>query len=294
MALTSPGIIKAANDLLVKIGPEVAAVKQFAYDCSDAVEDYGQKVRVAMVTGGTSEDFSAGNYEHETGSLTDVFVTLDRQPKSTIALSGKDVLELANAPFWNKVAEAGRNSIANSVETAIKTAMATALASITKETTALGTLTLAKLSGLRGKCKGKIGDTVLVLSPDKFDEALGLFDSSVYGGTEAVRGGVIPNLYGFKSVVRMELPDYTPAAEGTQAVASTAALIPSNAIAVATRAVAVGDESCYSEIGTQSDENGFAITVMRHGSAASGKGFLNVTALVGATVVDAANIVLFK
>ena len=289
MALTSPGIIKAANDLLVKIGPEVAAVKQFAYDCSDAVEDYGQKVRVAMVTGGTSENFSqSANYEHETGSLSDVFVTLDKQPKSTIALTGKDVLELANAPFWNKVAEAGRNAIANAVEKSIGDAITTALASITKESTALGTLTLAKLAGLRGKCKGKIGDTVLVLSPEKFDEALGLFDSSVYGGTEAVRGGVIPNLYGFKSVVRMELPNY---ADSTP---STAALIPSNAIAVATRAVAVGDESCYSEIGTQADENGFAITVMRHGSAATGKGFLNVTALVGATVVDAANIVLFK
>ena len=290
MALTSPGIIKAANDLLVKIGPEVAAVKQFAYDCSDAVEDYGQKVRVAMVTGGTCEDFSqSANYEHETGSLTDVFVTLNKQPKSTIALTGKDVLELANAPFWNKVAEAGRNAIANAVEGSIGDAITTALDSITKETTALGTLTLAKLAALRSKCKGKIGDTVLVLSPEKFDEALGLFDSSVYGGTEAVRGGVIPNLYGFKAVVRMELPKY----DGTS-TASTAALIPSNAIAVATRAVAVGDESCYSEIGTQADENGFAITVMRHGSAATGKGFLNVTALVGATVVDAANIVLFK
>ena len=289
MALTSPGIIKAANDLLVKIGPEVAAVKQFAYDCSDAVEDIGQKVRVAMVNGGTSENFSASaDYEHETGSLSDVFVTLDKQPKSTIAITGKDVLELANAPFWNRVAEAGRNAIANAVEKSIGDAITTALASITKESTALGTLTLAKLAGLRGKCKGKIGDTVLVLSPEKFDEALGLFDSSVYGGTEAVRGGVIPNLYGFKSVVRMELPNY---ADSTP---STAALIPSNAIAVATRAVAVGEESCYSEIGTQADENGFAITVMRHGSAAKGKGYLNVTALVGATVVDAANIVLFK
>ena len=290
MALTSPGIIKAANDLLVKIGPEVAAVKQFAYDCSDAVEDFGQKVRVAMVNGGASEDFGASaDYEHETGSLSDVFVTLDKQPKSTIAISGKDVLELANAPFWNKVAEAGRNAIANAVETSIGDAMASALASITKESTALGTLTLASLAKLRSKCKGKIGDTVLVLSPEKFDEALGLFDSSVYGGTEAVRGGVIPNLYGFKSIVRMELPKY----DGTS-TASTAALIPSNAIAVATRAVAVGEESCYSEIGTQADENGFAITVMRHGSAAKGKGYLNVTALVGATVVDAASIVLFK
>ena len=287
MALTSPGVIKAANDILVKIGPDVAQINEFAYDCSDAVEDYGQKVRVAMVSG-TSEDFTAGNYEHETGSLVDVFVTLNKQPKATIALTGKDVLELANAPIWNKVAEAGKNAIAGAMEKAVDDAITSAIGSITKEATALGDLTLKKLAGLRSKCAGKVGDTVLVLSPAKFDEALGLFDSSVYGGTEAIRSGRIPELMGFKSVIKMELPEYS------DGVASTAALIPANAIAVASRAVAVGDESCYSEYGTQADDNGFAVTVMRHGSAATGKGFLNVTALVGATVVDAASIVLFK
>ena len=289
MALTSPGVIKAANDILVKIGPDVAQINEFAYDCSDAVEDYGQKVRVAMVSGGTSEDFSqSANYEHETGSLVDVFVTLNKQPKATIALTGKDVLELANAPIWNKVAEAGKNAIAGAMEKAVDDAITTALSGITKEATALGDLTLKKLAGLRSKCAGKVGDTVLVLSPAKFDEALGLFDSSVYGGTEAIRAGRIPELMGFKSVIKMELPEYD------SGVASTAALIPANAIAVASRAVAVGDESCYSEYGTQADDNGFAVTVMRHGSAATGKGYLNVTALVGATVVDAASIVLFK
>lgn len=287
MALTSPGVIKAANDILVKIGPDVAQINEFVYDCSDAIEDYGQKVRVAMVSG-TSEDFTAGNYEHETGSLVDVFVTLDKQPKATIALTGKDVLELANAPIWNKVAEAGKNAIAGAMEAAVGDAITTAIGSIKKETTALGDLTIKKLAGLRSKCAGKVGDTVLVLSPAKFDEALGLFDSSVYGGTEAIRAGRIPELMGFKSVIKMELPEYD------SGVASTAALIPANAIAVASRAVAVGDESCYSEYGTQADDNGFAVTVMRHGSAATGKGFLNVTALVGATVVDAASIVLFK
>ena len=288
MALTSPGVIKAANDILVKIGPDVAQINEFAYDCSDAVEDHGQKVRVAMVSGGTSEDFTSGDYEHETGSLVDVFVTLDKQPKATIALTGKDVLELANAPIWNKVAEAGKNAIAGAMEKAVGDAITAAIGSIKKETTALGDLTLKKLAGLRSKCTVKVGDTVLVLSPAKFDEALGLFDSSVYGGTEAIRAGRIPELMGFKSVIKMELPEYD------SGVASTAALIPANAIAVASRAVAVGDESCYSEYGTQADDNGFAVTVMRHGSAKTGKGYLNVTALVGATVVDAASIVLFK
>ena len=58
MALTSPGVIKSTNDILVKLAPKINIVKQFAYDISDAVADKGGKVRVATITGGTAESFS--------------------------------------------------------------------------------------------------------------------------------------------------------------------------------------------------------------------------------------------
>lgn len=68
------------------------------------------------------------------------------------------------------------------------------------------------------------------------------------------------------------------------------AIIPANAIAIASRAVTVGDPSCYSEVGTATDEFGFSITFLRHGSAAKGKGFLNATSLWGAAMVQPSKI----
>lgn len=46
-----------------------------------------------------------------------------------------------------------------------------------------------------------ISETALLLTPDMFAKLLGTLDANVYGGTEAIRGGRIPGLYGFKSVI---------------------------------------------------------------------------------------------
>lgn len=100
------------------------------------------------------------------------------------------------------------------------------------------------------------------------------------GDSNAIRNGVVGNLYGFKAVVQMkDLPDGV-----------IGAIIPENAVAIASRAVAVGDPSCYSEVGTASDEFGFTMTFLRHGSAAKGKGFLNATCLWGAALVQPSKI----
>lgn len=65
------------------------------------------------------------------------------------------------------------------------------------------------------------------------------------------------------------------------------AIIPRDSVAFASRAVPVGDEGCYSEYGIVTDpETGYTLTVLRHGSAAKGKGFINVTSLWGAALVQ--------
>lgn len=95
MALTSPGVIKASNEILVGLAPEITMVKQFTYDISNDVADYGAKVRVPFITAGNAENYgddncadtNTGNYAHATGSLSDVFVTLTAQPKVTIPIT---------------------------------------------------------------------------------------------------------------------------------------------------------------------------------------------------------------
>jgi len=275
MALTSPGLIKGANQVLVDVAPELNLIKLFAYDCSDAVAEAGAKVRVAIASGGTAESYNASsaNYEHETGSLDDVFVTLSTQPKSTIGLTSMDALELAESPYWNTFADATGNSVSANISATIGGLFTAANCTGGKIT--MASVTKAALAGLRANCVGRVANSVLLLAPDYYADTLGLLDSSVFGGTDPIQTGYIPRLYGFKAVAQAnDLPT------GVKGV-----LLPSNSIAVASRTVAIPDPSCYSEYGTVKDENGFALTVLRHGSAATGKAFINTTCLFGAAFV---------
>lgn len=273
--LTSPGIIKAANEMLVGLAPEVNIIKQFQFDVSDAVADAGAKVRVATVDGGTAENYNAdsSNYGHVTGSLSDFFVTLDSQPKSTIKITSTDKLELPNDSFWARAAEAGRNSIAKAISTKIGGLFTTTNCAAGKIT--MASVTKAALAKCRTNAatKGRVADYVLVLEPDYFADALALFDSNVYGGTDPIQSGYVPRLYGFKAVVcGYDLP------EGVKG-----ALVPSTGLAIAVRPVAIPDPAAYPECGVVTDENtGFSLLAMRHTDFNTGASLVNVTTLIGA------------
>ena len=188
MALTSPGLIKGANQVLVDVAPELNLIKLFAYDCSDAVAEAGAKVRVAIASGGTAESYNASsaNYEHETGSLDDVFVTLSTQPKSTIGLTSMDALELAESPYWNTFADATGNSVSASISATIGGLFTTTNCTGGKIT--MASVTKAAIAGLRANCVGRVANSVLLLAPDYYAETLSLLDSGVFGGVE---GGVL-------------------------------------------------------------------------------------------------------
>ena len=278
MALTSPGVIKSTNEILVKLAPTITIVKQFAYDISDTVADYGDKVRVAMVTGGTAEEFdptnTSKNYEHETGALSDVFVTLDSQPKSTIGISQMEKLELPNDSFWGKFAEAGSNSIGKAISTKVD-GLFTSTA-CTGGKVVMASVTLANLAKLRASCAGRVADTVLVLDPGYYADMLGVLPFNAYGDQDPIKNGYVEKLFGFKAVV-----------EGTDLPAGVkGALVPANGVAVAVRPVAIPDPSAYPEAGIVTDENGFSLSAFRHTAFATGKAYLNATCLVGATLTQ--------
>ena len=274
MALTSPGVIKAANEILVGLAPEVNVIKQFQFDISDAVADYGDKIRVAMVDGGTAENYNAdsSNYGHVTGSLSDFFVTLDSQPKSTIKITSTDKLELPNDSFWTRTAEAGKNSIAKAISAKVGGLFTTTNCAGGKIT--MASVTKAALAKCRTQAasKGRVADYVLVLCPDYYADALALFDSNVYGDSDPIQDGYVKRLYGFKSVVcGYDLP------EGVKG-----ALVPAEGLAIAVRPVAIPDPSAYPECATVTDENGFSILAMRHTDFNTGASLVNVTTLIGA------------
>ena len=280
MALTSPGLIKGANEILVDLAPELNLIKLFSYDLSDVVAQAGSKIRVSTVTGGTAETYNAStaNYEHATGELGDFFVTLNSQPKSTIPLTSTEALEIAESPYWPKFTEAARTAVSASISKTIGGLFTAANCTGGKIT--MATVTKGAVAGLRANCKGRVADNVLLLAPDYYAELLGLLDSGVFGGVDPIQTGYIPRLYGFKAIAQgNDLP------EGIKGV-----LMPSNSIAIASRPVEIADTSCYSEYGVVTDENGFALNVFRHGSPATGTAWLNVTTLFGCAFTKKKNV----
>lgn len=279
-SLTSPGLIKAANDAIVAATPDLNIARLFAFDMSDDFADVGTTVKVPVAAAGTVEDFNAStnDLENTDGSVTYAPVVLNKTPKSTFEFSGMDKLAAPNAPYWARVREAAADGVKASISTTLG-GMFTA-AACTGGKVVLASVTKAGVAGLRAQCLGRTANTVLALEPGYYNTLLSLLDANILGTGAAIQTGYIGGLYGFKAVVQMlDLP------EGVKG-----ALIPADSVAVASRAFPVGDEGAYSEYGTISDEYGFTLTVLRHGSPAKATGFLNVVSLWGASLVQPSKI----
>lgn len=281
MALTSPGLIKAANDALVGVSPDINIAKLFAYDMSDEFADYGTTVKVPVATATASElaltGESINDYETDSGSISYANVVLNHQPKATFKAPKAADFEAPNAPYWGRMTSAMVNAIDGNISTVLG-GLFTA-AACTGGKVVLASITKASVAELITKCAGRVSETVLGLNPVGYATLLSLLDVSAYGGAEAIRTGYIPGLYGFKAVIQLkDLP------EGV-----TGALIPSTAVAVAARKT-IKDEAGFLEAGTVMDENGFPITITRHFSAAKRDTFLNADVLWGAALVQPAKV----
>ena len=152
-----------------------------------------------------------------------------------------------------------------------------------------GDLTKKSVAALRKACHDadiSVRDTILALNPVKFAELLSLLDAHMYGGTEAIRDGMIPNLYGYKAVMEM---GSLSADTGENLVG---ALIPASAIAVASRTVDVLNPKLYDEIGTATDDNsGLVLQMRRGGDWKTGDSVATVECLFGAKLVQPTKIV---
>lgn len=280
MALTSPGLIKAANDALVGVSPDINIAKLFAYDMSDEFADYGTTVKVPVASATAAELSLTGtinDYETDSGSISYANVVLNHQPKATFKAPKSADFEAPNAPYWGRMTSAMVNAIDGNISTVLG-GLFTA-AACTGGKVVLASVTKASVAELITKCAGRVSDTVLGLDPVGYATLLSLLDVSAYGGGEAIRTGYIPGLYGFKAVIQLkDLPSGV-----------TGVLIPSTAVAVAARKT-IKDEEGFLEAGTVMDENGFPITITRHFSAAKRDTFLNADVLWGAALVQPAKV----
>ena len=110
-----------------------------------------------------------------------------------------------------------------------------------KLTVALATFGRKAIASLRGKIVAAElipAKCVLALNPDFFSALLADLDSQVYGGRDAIVGGVIPGLLGFRSII--EVPQFS----------APGFVCHPDAIAVASRKIVPADTTPYKEFGS--------------------------------------------
>ncbi len=255
-SLTDPSLVFAANKALIAAHPAIAKVSEFATDFSSDAAQPGDTLKVLFfdTNPATAYDAVNNNYGTVNGTLGNVSVTFDHRVKKTYAYNPTDHLKV-NPAVWKRRGDAAGVSISLAIESAVSLVInktnipKTGTGSAANESV-LSNITKANLAKLRAAADAagiNPGQTVLVLNPSAFAEMLSLFDANIYGGTEAIRNGVVPGLYGFKSI--MQLPLDTAAAEKL-----VGALVPSEALGIAGRTIPADDVGSGAECGFTTDE----------------------------------------
>lgn len=265
-SLTSPGLVFAANRALIGAHRAIAKTSQFATDFSADAANPGDTMAVEFFDTDPATDYNdeSNNYGTVNGTVGDVKVTFDKRVKKTYGYKPTDLLK-ASAAIWTRKGDAAGLAVGLAIEK--KIAALVNRTDIPKTGDGFGayneqvvaSITKKALSNLRAACAdvGEAGidpaQTILVLTPSAFADALALFDANVYGGSEAIRLGMLPGLYGFKGVMELQLSK-------TAGENLVGALIPADALGVAGRTIPADDVGDGAECGfTTDDASGLTI-----------------------------------
>ena len=188
--------------------------------------------------------------------------------------------------WWEGKAELNATAVAASASNAVtnlitKTNFSKAVLSVGTADN-FGTATVAKIAAaVENKTnKLRVKFSTLALSGEYFYKLLAGLDANVYGGTEAIRNGVIPGLFGFGKVMLVH------------GLSTPGFVCEPSAIAFAARGFRPADETPYRAVREIKDpESGLSLTLVEYGDGPTGDLSESVTTRIGAAVGDAGALV---
>lgn len=318
-SLSSPALRFAANEIIMSLRKEITPVTQFTTNFTAEAVTKGTTLLIPIIYDTEAGEFNreTNNYLTPNGSLMYTPMKFDKHIKHSFGFTANDFNLVNGTSFWSKSAESSTRALARKIANAtfglINPTSIPADPSkvdeteitdkdgnvIGKEGTPLhfgawnekvvgtGVFTKGIAAQLRAACDAAdiaAGDTILALNPVKFAELLDTLDAQLYGGPEAIRSGIIPNLYGYKAVVEVnEMPNV-----GNQ----IGALIPATSMAIASRILPVLNPKLYEEIGVTTDEkSGLAIQLRRAGDVATDDSVATAEVLFSTKLIQPTKIV---
>ena len=316
-SLVSPALRFAANEIIMSLRKEITPVTQFTTNFTAEAVTKGTTLLVPIVYDTEAGEFNRenNNYLTPNGSLMYAPMTFDTHVKHSFGFTANDFNLVNGTAFWSKTAEASTRAVSRKIANTVfglitptniptrgtykwditdkdgnvigSEGVPLQFGSWNEKVVGTGTFTKGIAAQLRAACDEAdiaAGDTILALNPVKFAELLDTLDAQLYGGPEAIRSGIIPNLYGYKAVVEVnEMPN-----AGNQ----IGALIPATSIAVAARILPVLNPKLYDEVGVTTDEkSGLAVQLRRAGNVATDDSVGTVECLLSARLIQPTKIV---
>ena len=274
--------IKAASESAIMAAHEnIAKLSLFAKSFSELNGQPGKSIAVPVYNLSAAAAFDAVNNNYCTGSneIGGELITLDRHLVKSVSIT--DVEEAETGIRWaSDTAAALADTLTRGVNAYVFGLINATNVALSADTPA----TKAAVAGLYAIAEQNdipVDRCVVALAPTQFANVLGQLDANVYGGSEAIRLGIIPGLYGFKGFVcTSNLP------EGTNG-----AIICDSAIGVASRYLYPGTKGAYPEAWPVTDEDGFTIGYRRFMDLCTGTNKFAADCLFGAKILQPSKIV---
>lgn len=271
----------ASESAIMAAHKNIAKLSLFAKNFSELNGQPGKSIAVPVYNLSAAAAFDATSNNYCTGGneIGGELITLDQHLVKSVSIT--DVEEAETGIRWAKdTAEALADTLTRGVN-----AYVFGLVNATNVTLSADMpSTKATVAGLYAVAETNdipVDRAVVALAPTQFATVLGMLDANVYGGSEAIRLGLIPGLYGFKGFVcTSNLP------EGT-----VGAVIADSAIGVASRWLAPGTEGAYPEVWSATDEDGFTIGYRRFMDLCTGSNKFAADVLFGAKILQPSKIV---
>lgn len=276
MAYSDLQLKVAAETAIMGIQKHMGALKEFAHDFKELNDRKGAAIAVPVYDLSAAAEFdeTTNNWCSGSNEIDGVVVNLDKHYIKSLALN-----DVQNAETDINFLRDGAEAIA----TVLGTAANKYVFGLMTETNIPASASFDGSSKAVFANLFKTADDnglnpyecVVVLTPEYFAKALSYLDSNVYGGSEAIRTGVIPGLYGFSAVI---CSSYLP--EGVKGV-----IIKKDAIGIVSRVNRPVVDG-YAATWNATSQDGIAIGFRVFEHLCYGKAFIGGDMLFGAKILQ--------
>ena len=287
MATTFTGHEFYSRKLLKVLPAQLNFLGAFSTDVSGEVKDAGEKIQIPLVEMDEAGTFDRANnnFARPAGTPKKATVTFGDPIIAGFAVTAAQARNIQRR-WWEGKAELNATAVAASASTAVTNLVTKA--NFAKAVTNVGNAAsfakagVAKIAAAIENATNKlrVKFSTLALSGEYFYNLLSGLDANVYGGTEAIRNGVIPGLFGFGKVMLvhgLDCPGF---------------VCEPSAIAFGSRAFRPVDDTPYRAVREiKEPESGLTLTLVEYPDGPSGDLSESLTTQIGAAVGEAGSLV---